>query len=100
MSHRLCPWVKLSGMPLKRFSTRTLLLLVAFVAIALGLWVERNNRVAGPGPYQLQIAGDHAEVLDTATGQIAGQKPTQSQGDTSLLDLLEQIKKKAQSLNR
>jgi hypothetical protein len=31
-------------MPLKRFSIRQLLLLVTFVAIALGVWLERRNR--------------------------------------------------------
>jgi hypothetical protein len=61
-------------MPLKRFSIRQLLLLVTFVAIALGLWLERRNRLGGPPPYQLQIVGENAQVLDTMTGQIAGEK--------------------------
>ncbi len=57
-------------MQLKQFSLRDALLLIAFVAVALGWWVDRRNRVAAPARYQMQTVEGHAFVLDTATGQV------------------------------
>lgn len=57
-------------MQLKQFSLRDALLLIAFVAVALGWWVDRRNRVAAPARFQIQTAEGHAFVLDTATGEV------------------------------
>jgi hypothetical protein len=57
-------------MQLKQFSLRDALLLIAFVAVALGWWVDRRNRVAAPARYQMQTVDGHAFVLDTGTGQV------------------------------
>ena len=54
---------------MKQFSLRDLLLLIAFVAVALGWWVDRRNRAAVPARYQLQVVDNHAFILDSATGQ-------------------------------
>jgi hypothetical protein len=55
---------------MKQFSIRDLMLLIGLVAVALGWWIDRHNRAAVPARYQLQVSGDYAIVLDTATGQV------------------------------
>jgi hypothetical protein len=62
---------------MKQFSIRDLLLLVAFVALALGWWIDRNNRVAPPARFQIQAVGDRAFILDTATGKVWGPTATE-----------------------
>ena len=47
----------------KQFSLRDALLIIAFVAVALGWWVDRRNRVAAPASYQIQTAGGHAFLI-------------------------------------
>lgn len=61
---------------MKQFSTRDVLLLIAFVAVALGWWIDRHNRVAVSDRYQLQVSGNSAFVLDTATCQVWEQHMT------------------------
>lgn len=73
-------------MPVKQFSIRDLLLLIAFVAIALGWWVDRHNRATVPalsGRYQLQTNEGHAFVLNTASGQVWEKFVSPSGGGTS-----------------
>ena len=55
---------------MKQFSIRDLLLFVAFVALALGWWIERHNRVGAPGRFQMQVTNGQVMMLDTATGEV------------------------------
>ena len=55
---------------MKQFSIRDLLMLIAFVALALGLWVDRRNMAVVPNRYQLHVTTNHAFVVDSATGQV------------------------------
>ncbi len=55
---------------MKQHSIRDLLVLIAFVAVALGWWIDRHNRAVEPARYQIRTVAGHAFVLDTATGQV------------------------------
>jgi hypothetical protein len=56
----------------KQFSIRELLLLIAVVAVALGWWVGRHDRVGAPTPYELQVNGNQAVMLESASGKNGG----------------------------
>jgi hypothetical protein len=50
---------------------RGLLLLTAFVAVALVWWMQRNNRAASTSQIRLQVSGERASIVDSATGEVA-----------------------------
>jgi len=52
---------------MKQFSIRDLLFLVVIIALTLGWWLDRRP---APVRYRLGVSGNHAFVLDTATGQV------------------------------
>jgi hypothetical protein len=57
---------------LKQYSIRGLLLLTAFVAAALVLWLERHNRATpSGGRIRLQVNGERASTVNTTTGEVA-----------------------------
>jgi hypothetical protein len=56
----------------KRYSIRGLLLLMAFVAAALVLWLERHNSAtSSAGRIRLQVSGERASTVNTITGEVA-----------------------------
>jgi hypothetical protein len=58
-------------MRLKRYSIRGLLLLTAFVAVALVWWLERHNRATTAGRIRVQVSGERASIVNTVTGEVA-----------------------------
>jgi hypothetical protein len=58
-------------MRLKRYSIRGLLLLTAFVAAALVLWLQRHNSAASSGGrVRVQVSGERASIVNTTTGEV------------------------------
>ncbi|HEX4413514.1 MAG TPA: hypothetical protein VH107_07775 [Lacipirellulaceae bacterium] len=55
----------------KRYSIRGLLLLTAFVAVALMWWLQRNNRATITGRVRVQVSGERASIVNTVTGEVA-----------------------------
>jgi hypothetical protein len=58
-------------MRLKRYSIRGLLLLTAFVAVALMWWLQRHNSATHAGRIRVQVSGEHASIVDADTGAVA-----------------------------
>jgi hypothetical protein len=54
---------------MKQFSIRELLLVVLIVSLALGWWVDRRNSASTSQRFQLQVADEHAFIVDSVTGQ-------------------------------
>jgi hypothetical protein len=44
-----------------------MLLITALLALALGWWVSSHNRPGESSPYQLQVTGEHAAVVETGS---------------------------------
>jgi hypothetical protein len=52
---------------MKQISLREMLLLFVIFGLALGWWLDRR---LGPPRFQLSVSGDHAIIMDNATGQL------------------------------
>jgi hypothetical protein len=55
----------------RRYSIRGLLLLTAFVAVALAWWLERHDWASAGSSIRVQVNGERASVVDTETGEVA-----------------------------
>ena len=54
----------------KKFSLRDMLLVTAFIALALAWWGGRRNQSIMTSRYQLQVNGEQALVVDSAADQV------------------------------
>jgi hypothetical protein len=54
---------------MRQFSIRDLLFVILIISLALGWWVDRRNSASTSQRFQLQVADEHAFIVDTVTGQ-------------------------------
>jgi hypothetical protein len=69
---------------MKQFSLRDLLFLCVIIALILGWWLDRRPV---PARFQIQVATDHAYILDTATGEMWSQPVIGGQMSGDIVDI-------------